>query len=423
MERLRFRVAVRGQLVEVDMEPGGTTYRLVEGDGLLISHGGEPLRLRRGADVWRPVIEPAEDGRRPTARRVGLPGPGGRRAQLERPGRCTSALGVRAPSSMPSRPVEIVTPTAVSAAGCTMASAATAAGSTGWPAAIGSATSSVAATAAGPAPGAAASRPTLRDARGEDHGGRGGQSEGEQEAGQRAQPQDARQELERQHLAQPAARPAQDGQATADLVDEAAHARRADGEQSDDRSGHRRGPDQRRRRRVDRPDPHPHRDQRDDHPEDRLERALGGECAGERGPARVAQLALGERDADRIAAARGQDAGQPGAAQVPGHGAPTGDAGPRGAEHAAPGDPARNLRAQTCRGTAATSRPTFARASASTSCSAAEDPTPATYTRSPLRASRLWSAYRPAVSRSAFSTTRATSTRDATPNLWNRLRM
>ena len=44
-DRLRFRVQVRGQLIEVDMTHAGTTYRLLEGHGLLIRHFGEQLRL------------------------------------------------------------------------------------------------------------------------------------------------------------------------------------------------------------------------------------------------------------------------------------------------------------------------------------------------------------------------------------------
>ena len=44
-DRLRFRVQVRGQLVEVDMTHQATTYRLVEGTGLMVHHLGEPLRL------------------------------------------------------------------------------------------------------------------------------------------------------------------------------------------------------------------------------------------------------------------------------------------------------------------------------------------------------------------------------------------
>ena len=51
--RMRFRVEVRGQLIEVDMRPGETTYRLVEGRGLLIEHRGEQLRLKPGEPVSR----------------------------------------------------------------------------------------------------------------------------------------------------------------------------------------------------------------------------------------------------------------------------------------------------------------------------------------------------------------------------------
>ncbi len=51
--RLRFRVQVRGQVIEVDMAPGETTYSLVEGRGLLIWHHGEELRLKPGEPVVR----------------------------------------------------------------------------------------------------------------------------------------------------------------------------------------------------------------------------------------------------------------------------------------------------------------------------------------------------------------------------------
>jgi alpha,alpha-trehalose phosphorylase len=44
--RLRFRVQVRGQVIEVDITPDGTDYRLVEGRGLLIFEDGVPIRLR-----------------------------------------------------------------------------------------------------------------------------------------------------------------------------------------------------------------------------------------------------------------------------------------------------------------------------------------------------------------------------------------
>ena len=50
-ERLRFRVTVRDQVVEVDMTHDGTTYTLIEGRGLPFKHFGEPLRVRPGVPV------------------------------------------------------------------------------------------------------------------------------------------------------------------------------------------------------------------------------------------------------------------------------------------------------------------------------------------------------------------------------------
>jgi alpha,alpha-trehalose phosphorylase len=41
--RLRFRVQLRGQRLEVDMTPAGTNYTLLDGDGLTISHFGEEM--------------------------------------------------------------------------------------------------------------------------------------------------------------------------------------------------------------------------------------------------------------------------------------------------------------------------------------------------------------------------------------------
>jgi alpha,alpha-trehalose phosphorylase len=58
---LRFRVAIRGQLVEVDMTPSETTYRLIEGHGVQLHHFGEQLRLRRGAAVVRPALPDAPE--------------------------------------------------------------------------------------------------------------------------------------------------------------------------------------------------------------------------------------------------------------------------------------------------------------------------------------------------------------------------
>ena len=48
---LRFRLQVRGQLLEVDMRPAGTTYRLLEGRGLPVKHFGEQLRVLPGQPV------------------------------------------------------------------------------------------------------------------------------------------------------------------------------------------------------------------------------------------------------------------------------------------------------------------------------------------------------------------------------------
>ena len=55
---LRFQIEVRGQRIEVDMTTAETTYRLLDGTGILIEHFGEELRLRPG----RPVSRPAEAG-------------------------------------------------------------------------------------------------------------------------------------------------------------------------------------------------------------------------------------------------------------------------------------------------------------------------------------------------------------------------
>jgi alpha,alpha-trehalose phosphorylase len=57
-ERLRFRVQVRGQLIEVDMTAEETTYRVLEGRGLLVLHEDEEFRL--GPD--EPVSRPATPG-------------------------------------------------------------------------------------------------------------------------------------------------------------------------------------------------------------------------------------------------------------------------------------------------------------------------------------------------------------------------
>jgi alpha,alpha-trehalose phosphorylase len=59
--RLRFRVAIRGQRVEVDMRPDGTTYRLLEGPGLLVGHDDELVALRPGEPASRPLAACGDD--------------------------------------------------------------------------------------------------------------------------------------------------------------------------------------------------------------------------------------------------------------------------------------------------------------------------------------------------------------------------
>ena len=61
-ERLRFRVQVREQLIEVDMTHDATSYRLVEGRGMRIHHFSEAVRLEPAVPVVRPAaaeLEPA----------------------------------------------------------------------------------------------------------------------------------------------------------------------------------------------------------------------------------------------------------------------------------------------------------------------------------------------------------------------------
>jgi trehalose/maltose hydrolase-like predicted phosphorylase len=58
-ERLRFRLQVRGQLIEVEMTHAATIYRLLEGPGLPIRHFGQHLRLSPAAAVSRPAAADA----------------------------------------------------------------------------------------------------------------------------------------------------------------------------------------------------------------------------------------------------------------------------------------------------------------------------------------------------------------------------
>jgi alpha,alpha-trehalose phosphorylase len=71
-ERLRCRLQVRGQLIEVDMTTDETTYRLLDGNGLVIQHFGQPLRLAPGEPVRQTTPDagarPADQSLPPAAR-------------------------------------------------------------------------------------------------------------------------------------------------------------------------------------------------------------------------------------------------------------------------------------------------------------------------------------------------------------------
>ncbi len=54
-QRLRFRIAVRGQVIEVDMGPDQTVYTLLEGGGIPIRHFEEAVRLVPGGPLSRPA--------------------------------------------------------------------------------------------------------------------------------------------------------------------------------------------------------------------------------------------------------------------------------------------------------------------------------------------------------------------------------
>jgi alpha,alpha-trehalose phosphorylase len=63
-DRLRFRIQVRGQLIEVDLGPEQTTYRLLRGSGLRIRHFDEDLRLLPGSVVGRAAPVAEDEARR-----------------------------------------------------------------------------------------------------------------------------------------------------------------------------------------------------------------------------------------------------------------------------------------------------------------------------------------------------------------------
>ena len=63
-ERLRFRIQVRGQVIEVDMTHGGTEYTLLEAQGLPIRSDAQELRLRAARPTAGCVARGRRDGLR-----------------------------------------------------------------------------------------------------------------------------------------------------------------------------------------------------------------------------------------------------------------------------------------------------------------------------------------------------------------------
>ena len=51
IEKLRFRLTMHGQVLEVDAGPNSTTYTLHEGSGLIITHEDRDIELSRGKPV------------------------------------------------------------------------------------------------------------------------------------------------------------------------------------------------------------------------------------------------------------------------------------------------------------------------------------------------------------------------------------
>lgn len=55
VESIRFPLTIRGQVIEVDARPSGTTYTLREGAGLEIEHQGQTVKLEPGKSVKMPT--------------------------------------------------------------------------------------------------------------------------------------------------------------------------------------------------------------------------------------------------------------------------------------------------------------------------------------------------------------------------------
>jgi alpha,alpha-trehalose phosphorylase len=61
MKRIRFPVTIRSQVLAVDIDVESVTYSLQEGEGLVIRHGGEEIRLSPDAPISvRPFLKPSK---------------------------------------------------------------------------------------------------------------------------------------------------------------------------------------------------------------------------------------------------------------------------------------------------------------------------------------------------------------------------
>ncbi|MFQ5798855.1 MAG: glycoside hydrolase family 65 protein [Bacteroidota bacterium] len=65
MKRIRFPLTIRGQVLEVEIDRESVTYSLREGEGIVIRHGGEEIRLSPDAPISaRPHSKPSKQKRR-----------------------------------------------------------------------------------------------------------------------------------------------------------------------------------------------------------------------------------------------------------------------------------------------------------------------------------------------------------------------
>jgi alpha,alpha-trehalose phosphorylase len=65
LDRVRFPLTIRGQVLQVDMDRKSITYSLREGDGLVIRHEAEEIRLSPGTPVSKPLhVRPTVDSQK-----------------------------------------------------------------------------------------------------------------------------------------------------------------------------------------------------------------------------------------------------------------------------------------------------------------------------------------------------------------------